>query len=98
MNQLVAVENKTYKIFLVEMDDDDRERVISGVIENVEISQDNPYDHLQVDALLDSARIFRVADPIVTLTAKVKGGTLKYENFLEDASISEPVEDDDDDD
>lgn len=45
------LENKTYKVFFVEVDDDDRERVIGGQVEHVSIevsaiSDDVFYGHL----------------------------------------------------
>lgn len=88
MNRLLMpLGGKRYKVFLVEEDDDDRERVMSGLTDNIHVEQDVNYADVPVDALLDSAKIFR-GGVKVTLTLNLipnaDGTYFVIENFLEE--------------
>lgn len=77
---------KRYKLFLVEVDDDDRERVVAGNVGAVSVDTD--YNSLEVDQLLDSSRIFKTTVADVTLTAKMEpfpdGTYFQIEDFSND--------------
>lgn len=84
--------NKAYKLFLVEVDDDDRERVIA--CRGINFSIDHVYDYsdVEVDHLLDSAKIFKDRQTKVTMRADIvpledgPNGPIYFrvENFLEE--------------
>lgn len=56
--------NKRYKVFLVEEDDDYRERVISGLAGSVQIKNEPDYSDVRVDEMLCSAHIFKTRDNV----------------------------------
>lgn len=60
MSQItIPLTNKRIKVFFVEEDDDDRERVLWGILEGVRISQEDDFGSVEIDDLLDSARIYQ---------------------------------------
>lgn len=66
---LADVSGKNYKLFLVEVDDEDRERVLSGLVGDCEITVEPEYADIRTDMLLNSARIFKTSE---TVTIKMK--------------------------
>lgn len=46
---LAPVAGKEYKLFLVEVDDEDRERVLSGLVRRCEITVEPEYSDVHVD-------------------------------------------------
>lgn len=76
-----------YKVFLVEVDDEDRERVLQGRVRAVEITNDPVYDSIHVDDMLSSAKVFKTEDD-VTMTLKMvpseNGTYFTMVNFMED--------------
>jgi hypothetical protein len=90
--ELAPVAGKTYKFFLVEVDDDDRERVIAGQVSQIQIESEVNYGDIRVDDLLDSVRVF--SDSVTyTLTANLvpsdDGTYFRIENFLEEEDDDE---------
>ena len=60
--------NKTYKVFLVEVDDDNRERVVSGLVRRVVIEEVPHYDNVLVDSASHPVSVFQTgADVTWTL-------------------------------
>lgn len=90
-SHIVLPENKEYKLFLVEVDDDDRERVLSGlagsVVMDYEVEQDNIYSEYSMHPIKTIASIERVKLAIV-LQRRPDGTYFTIENF------NEPVDED----
>lgn len=88
MNSLEITQNKRYKLFLVEEDDELRERVLSGLVESAEIKviPNEP----EINHLLDSTLIFNNYG-IETYTIKFElkkrenGTYFTIENFYEES-------------
>lgn len=80
-------ENKQYKLFLVEVDDDDRERVLSGLTETVSIDTKYFYD---IPNVLYSSRttyggVARVEYTLeIQLKPRPDGTYFIIENFMEE--------------
>lgn len=81
-NQIIH--GKAYKVFLVEEDDDYRERVMCGLFKDIEITHNEP------DTVTDYMyNKFRMSNPAgVTITLSLmpmddKGTMLRMENFWE---------------
>lgn len=78
---------KRYKVFLVEIDDDDRERVVSGVVEMAEITYEQDHQTIYSDATNYPVASYMM-NPRATMTLKCvpkPDGTLfSIENFAED--------------
>lgn len=76
--------NGRYKVFLVEEDDDDRERVVSGLVEVVEIVSEPTYGNVYSD--ITTAPIMTFLDSTeTTLTLKLVPGTkLMFEDFTDE--------------
>lgn len=62
--------NKVYKVFLVEEDDEDRERVLSALTNHIEVAYEPDYADIHSGDMLTAAKIFRTADHY-TLTIKL---------------------------
>ena len=75
------------KVYFVETDDDDRERVISGVVENLKLDVERSYEEVYTDAFLTPVNKYEISHG-ATLTARLvpsENGTLfKVENFMEE--------------
>lgn len=81
--------SKRYKMYLVELDDEDRERVISGLVQDAEFESNIDYDNVEVDRLLDSVRIFSTPTSMTVkfnLIPREDGTYFTVENFLEQDS------------
>lgn len=84
--------DKVYKVFLVEEDDDDRERVLSALTNNIQVDYEPDYG--DIDMLLDSVKIFKTQDNY-TLTIKLIPRLDGTYITVEDFSVgNEPEEDD----
>jgi hypothetical protein len=84
---LAPVAGKEYKLFLVEVDDEDRERVLSARVGRCEITVEPDYADIHVDSLLNSARIFKTSETVtvtLNLVPSVDGTYFKVENFMEE--------------
>lgn len=84
---LISPENgKKYKLFLVEIDDDDRERVLSSmagsVVMDYEVEQDSIYSEYSRQSIKTIASIERVTLTIV-LERRPDGTYFTIENFNE---------------
>ena len=87
MNEQISVKpGSRWKVFLVEEGDDNRERVIAGIADVVEIDYQTEFDEVRVDDLLSSARIF-ASGYTASLTMKCVpdslGNLFRLENFME---------------
>ena len=81
---LADLRGKTYKIFLVEEDDEDREQVIAGRVSMVETEIDIDYSDIEVDQLLDAAVIFKSSEKVTLSMRLLKnddGTYFNVENF-----------------
>lgn len=78
---------KTYKVFLVEEDDDLRERVISARSRDLKIDYEPNYDDVVVDQLLCASKIFKTGETVtmtLELVPRADGIFFTIENFLEE--------------
>ena len=76
-----------YKLFLVELDDDNRERVLSCKVKNLEFESTPEYDDIQIDDLLDSPKIYRTSTKTtleLELVSSEDGNLFRIEDFLEE--------------
>lgn len=78
---------KRYKLFLVEEDDDMRERVLSAKVRSFEIKHEPEYDDIHVDASILAVNRFVVRDN-VTLTLNLEpqqdGVVFRVEDFTKE--------------
>lgn len=95
MNELAQTlqSGKRFKVFFVEVDDDDRERVIAGTVDSLELEQQVDYANVYSDTSFKP--VHRFADSVqyllrATLVPNEDGTMLRVENF------SEPEEEDED--
>lgn len=98
---LVPVVGKEYKLFLVEVDDEDRERVLSARVSRCEITVEPEYADIHADMLLNSAKIFRTSET-VTITMKMvprqDGTYFEIVDFTETAESDDFSQDEDEED
>lgn len=84
---LVPVQGKEYKLFLVEVDDHDRERVIAGRVETVEINMEQDWADVHSEYNVFPVASFEVSRS-ATLTLRLKqdenGNLFRIENFAEE--------------
>lgn len=84
---LMPLKTKRYKVFLVEEDDDDRERVLSGLVEHVDIVSEPFYNDVRVDYSDFAVKRF-LSHEEVTMTLRMvpraDGTYLIIENFAEE--------------
>ena len=78
---------KTYKLFLVEVDDDDRERVLSGLVRGVEINYNPQWtdiitaeSYLPVNRFMSSTDV----DMKMNMVPRDDGTVFTIENFNEE--------------
>jgi len=79
---------KRYKIFIVEEDDDERERVLSGIAQTVSI--DTKYN--DIDLMGDDITVLRMphingATITLDMVPNADGSIMRYENFNEEEDI-----------
>lgn len=84
---LVSHASKEYKLFLVEVDDEDRERVLAGRVSRCEITVEPEYSDVHVD-FVDYPLTRYMASEDVTITLKMvpspDGTYFRIENFNEE--------------
>jgi hypothetical protein len=68
---LAPVAGKQYKVFLVEVDDEDRERVLSGLVQHCEIAVDPQWENVHSEYYSAPVRSF-VTNTDVTVTLKLR--------------------------
>lgn len=80
-------QNKQYKVFLVEVDDDDRERVIRGLVRGVEINVEPQYADIHTyDSFLPVRQFIESTTYTMNLTLMPdeNGKVLVFENFRDE--------------
>jgi hypothetical protein len=84
---LAPVAGKQYKVFLVEVDDEDRERVLSGLVQHCEIAVDPQWENVHSEYYSAPVRSF-MTNIDVTVTLKLRpredGTYFTIENFSEE--------------
>ncbi len=87
-HQLGPVRGKEYKVFLVEVDDDDRERVLSGRVSHVEIKTEPQWTTVRVESeYLPVGRFLESTDTTITMKMipmDERGNVFILENFLDE--------------
>jgi hypothetical protein len=86
---------RAVRVYFVELDDDDRERVISGVIDGLTITANPTFEDIHtMDSFSPVMRY--VSEYEVTMEARFKPGTdgtyFRIENFAEESAGSEEEE------
>lgn len=84
---LAPVAGREYKLFLVEVDDEDRERVLSGRVSRCEITVEPEYADVRVDELICSAAIFKTSETVtvnLNLVPSENGTYFEIVNFKEE--------------
>lgn len=86
------IQGKRMRVFFVEMDDEDRERVVSALVEHVEINHDPEYADIHSGYSDFPVSRFLTSEN-VTIKAKVvpfeDGTYFRIENFLEEDTEDE---------
>lgn len=87
MNTVYPQPHKQYKVFLVELDDDDRERVLSGRVSVAEITSEPNYQDVFSEYSMAPVAHYMVSED-VTMTLKMvpnENGTIfTIEDFSKD--------------
>ena len=89
---LAPVAGKQYKVFLVEVDDEDRERVLSGLAGHCEIEVEPQYAEVHSEFMGPVARFVTSTDVTCTLKLVPREDGTYFR--IEDFSESDPYEDD----
>lgn len=84
---LLPTPGKTYKVFFVEVDDEDRERVLFGLADEIVIDTNVEYDRVYSENYMEPVHRF-ISKTDVTCTLKLlprdDGTYFTIENFMEE--------------
>lgn len=83
---LVPQADKEYKLFLVEVDDEDRERVLAGRVSRCEITVEPEYSDIHVDHFnypVARYRAYETVTATLNLVPSPDGTYFTIENFAE---------------
>lgn len=84
---LVPQAGKEYKLFLVEVDDEDRERVLAGRVNRCEINVEPEYADIHTDYSLIPVKQYRTSETVtvtLNLVPSANGTYFTIENFAKE--------------
>lgn len=89
---LAPAAGKEYKLFLVEVDDEDRERVLAGRVSRCEITVEPEYSDVHVDFADYPMHRYRTSETVtvtLNLVPSENGTYFRIENFAEEPQEEE---------